>query len=382
MKNGTISWCCISNNVAGGNNIWGGGVYIENSGTCTIDHSVVVGNELTGMSGTGGGIGACANGTPASVVIDSCLICGNKALNSGNGGGNGGGLGFASGNPSVTIRNCTIAGNQAVQGGGLKIAGSKITLVNTIVSGNSVSTEGGKANVDGTPATASEGNVIDDDPLFKDAENGDYHLAAGSAAIGAGVRYDGIGGDLDDNAFADVPAAGCYERVVCAPVFAPTVKRFYPSTEVTLVCATVGATIYYTTDGSDPTDASAVYTGPIALTETTTIKAFAAKDGLNPSPVVGATYTNPGPPRPGRLGVFHQMAAFTVRETVSGEEEILPVLVKLSEDNPVGFRYADCDPAEMRFGDADFNALPFEVDTWDEDGESLVWVKAPLAGVR
>lgn len=82
---------------------------------------------------------------------------------------------------------------------------------------------------------------------------------------------------------------------------------------------------------------------------------------------------------PGLLGAFRVLVTYTVTNGVAGASaDGMPVLIGLSENNPVGFTYADCDPQEMRFGDADFNPLPFEVDTWDPSGESLVWVKAPL----
>ena len=57
-----------------------------------------------------------------------------------------------------------------------------------------------------------------------------------------------------------------------------------------------------------------------------------------------------------------------------------PVLVKVSENNPEGFSYADCrkpNGGDLRFSDASGNLLPSEVDTWNESGESLVWVKEP-----
>src|SRR5205085_8459837 len=60
---------------------------------------------------------------------------------------------------------------------------------------------------------------------------------------------------------------------------------------VTLADATSGATIFYTTDGSMPTTSSARYTGPIAIGQTTTIKAIAVKAGLADSAVATATYT-------------------------------------------------------------------------------------------
>jgi hypothetical protein len=41
--------------------------------------------------------------------------------------------------------------------------------------------------------------------------------------------------------------------------------------------------IYYTTDGSTPTTGSSVYTGPITVDTTTTLRFFAVDDVGNPS---------------------------------------------------------------------------------------------------
>ena len=59
---------------------------------------------------------------------------------------------------------------------------------------------------------------------------------------------------------------------------------------VALSCATAGATIYYTTDGSVPDDTSTVYSAPIAITAATTIKAIAVKTGLVSSGVATFVY--------------------------------------------------------------------------------------------
>ena len=51
------------------------------------------------------------------------------------------------------------------------------------------------------------------------------------------------------------------------------------------------ATVYYTTDGTDPSASNGIeYTAPFEITETTTVKAVAVKDELK-SEVVSATYT-------------------------------------------------------------------------------------------
>jgi hypothetical protein len=60
---------------------------------------------------------------------------------------------------------------------------------------------------------------------------------------------------------------------------------------VTISTATDGATIYYTTDGSEPTTESTEYTSAITVGKTMTIKAIAAKDGMANSTVASATYT-------------------------------------------------------------------------------------------
>lgn len=84
--------------------------------------------------------------------------------------------------------------------------------------------------------------------------------------------------------------------VVANPVFNPAPGAFTTQVNVTLKCATAGATIRYTTDGSDPTPASNLYAGAINLTSTTTVKAQAFKAGSSDSAIVAATYTINPPP--------------------------------------------------------------------------------------
>ena len=78
----------------------------------------------------------------------------------------------------------------------------------------------------------------------------------------------------------------------CSPASGTTFQVDNPT--VALSCDTSGATIRYTTDGSDPTSSSAVYSGPIAIgVGTTTVKAKAFKSGCEPSETMTATFTLP-----------------------------------------------------------------------------------------
>ena len=97
-----------------------------------------------------------------------------------------------------------------------------------------------------------------------------------------------------------ISAAG----IVGAPTANPTAGTYTENQSVTLTSSTRGATIYYTTDGSEPTITGGVtggttqqYTAPILVTGTvgqsitTTIKAIAVQNGMQDSSVETFTYT-------------------------------------------------------------------------------------------
>ena len=79
-----------------------------------------------------------------------------------------------------------------------------------------------------------------------------------------------------------------------SPTASPAAGSFSSPQTVTLTDATPGATIYYTTNGTAPTTASAVYTGGFTVSTTTTIEAIAVANGYSASPATGATYTITG----------------------------------------------------------------------------------------
>jgi len=78
---------------------------------------------------------------------------------------------------------------------------------------------------------------------------------------------------------------------VATPVFSVAEGTYYGNIDVALTCATNNATIRYTTDGTTPVSTSKIYTGVIAVTATTTIKAYATASNMKDSAVASAKYT-------------------------------------------------------------------------------------------
>lgn len=88
--------------------------------------------------------------------------------------------------------------------------------------------------------------------------------------------------------------AGCATmRAMAATLSAPRISpdggTYGEPIQVSMRCSDNGATIYYTTDGSEPTQASIQYTGPFTVDEDMTISAIAVK-GTAVSRVTSATY--------------------------------------------------------------------------------------------
>lgn len=79
---------------------------------------------------------------------------------------------------------------------------------------------------------------------------------------------------------------------VATPTLTPGAGTYGSTQSVTLACATSGATIKFTTDGSTPSRShGTTYSSAISVGSATTIKAIAYKDGMIDSAVASATYT-------------------------------------------------------------------------------------------
>ena len=80
------------------------------------------------------------------------------------------------------------------------------------------------------------------------------------------------------------------EDVVLSKVDAPVIST--DNDMLNISCDTYGATIYYTLDGTEPSENSRVYSEPVSLSGSCYIKTFAKKEGLANSDVVSGEYHN------------------------------------------------------------------------------------------
>ena len=101
------------------------------------------------------------------------------------------------------------------------------------------------------------------------------------------IRYNGSNAI---RAIDDISIAESVAKNVETPTFSVASGEYESAQSVEITCATDGATVYYTIDGTDPDNNSTEYTGAIAIGTTTTLKAIAYK-GEDASNIATATYT-------------------------------------------------------------------------------------------
>jgi hypothetical protein len=89
---------------------------------------------------------------------------------------------------------------------------------------------------------------------------------------------------------ASVASRDAAVQRVATPTFDKAKGRYCGNVTITISCATTGASVYYTTDGSEPTASSTQYNTPVTLTKSATLKAKALKSGLPDSGVMTVKY--------------------------------------------------------------------------------------------
>ena len=148
--------------------------------------------------------------------------------------------------------------------------------------------------------------------------DGEAVVAYGSASADGGGHLYGV---FTNSVTCDAaqfgggdPAPGqtkeCFFKPVSGPMAsmpqaAPASGTYAGPQTVVLETATAGAVIHFTTDGTAPSAQSPVYTDPLTVTRTTTIRAISVAEGMDHSPMTVAMYTitspdgSPAPPQDG-----------------------------------------------------------------------------------
>lgn len=128
--------------------------------------------------------------------------------------------------------------------------------------------------ISGSATVSSSGLVTYDDSVS----------SSGTVVVRATAT--GYPGVYDEHTIAfDIASEDPVPDSVATPVLTPD----HGAPKVTITCATSGATIYYTTDGSVPSASSTQYSAPVDITSACTLMAIAIKSGVS-SEVASATY--------------------------------------------------------------------------------------------
>ena len=219
-----------------------------------------------------------------------------------------------------TIINCTFIGNIANKGSGMcNWYSSSPTITNCIIWADTVPTRPIIYNYSWSHPIITYSNIhkqyahyhgegnININPLFVSGPNGDYYLSQQAAGQGENSPCVNAGSDTAVNLGLDnrTTRTDCFTDTGTVdmgyhypldmtppgnPVASPLGGSYCP-TLVALSCDDPWATIYYTTDGTEPTNASTEYTGPIDISLDTTLKAIAEDSCSNISEIITEVYT-------------------------------------------------------------------------------------------
>ena len=140
------------------------------------------------------------------------------------------------------------------------------------------------------------------------------------------------------------------EPLVSTPCSSDGLSLFKGSASLEFSCRTSGAEIRYTLDGSEPTAESPLFTAPVTLDKTTTVKARAFKDGMSPSPLASfkaskADYMKPektfgsvlGCQYTYHLGMFRETSDVLASSTVMSGFMARPDIRKAPDEDHFGY---------------------------------------------
>ncbi|PTL39378.1 FN3 associated domain-containing protein [Alkalicoccus saliphilus] len=159
---------------------------------------------------------------------------------------------------------------------------------------------------------------------------------------------------------------------------APETGQVAAGTKVTLSSATEEAEIYYTLDGSEPSEEAELYTEPIVIDEAVTVKAVAVSDGLEPSEVREFTYTIQ--PEAGDVQIYDIQGSSHISPYEDTAVREVPGIVTHTENSAFYFQSEESD-GDVNTSEGIFVYLPNHgvstgdevhvsgtVTEWEEDG--------------
>ena len=181
-------------------------------------------------------------------------------------------------------------------------------------------------NSDGTTYTATIPTVAGGEYSFDGTNYSAMNTKADCAANTSCTGHVRIAETPTQKASASTSSTQTSPKLtVATPTFTPNgVSGFTGPQSVTISCATVGATIHYTKDGTEPTAFSPVYSAPLSLTSTTTVKAIAVKTDMNSSAIATATFTKYSGGGGGGGGSYTPSYTVSVDKTENGTITVSP----------------------------------------------------------
>lgn len=223
------------------------------------------------------------------------------------------GIGSANNGDGSDGEEFTFPADAASEGDYIYVASEDVEFANFFGSAPNYTSDAANINGDDAIELFMNGNVVD---VFGDI-NQDGTGEPWEYKDGWAYRVDGTGPDGDvfvlgnftysgieiwggatTNAAASTPfPLGTYTAgaatTVATPIISPPSGDYINPVDVTITCGTDGASIYYTTDGTDPDESDTPYSGSFQVTTTTTVKARAYKAGLDPSNIATNNYNFP-----------------------------------------------------------------------------------------
>ena len=142
-------------------------------------------------------------------------------------------------------------------------------------------------------------------------------------AGGVGLVLNGCGGGGSGSGSSGGSGGSGQNAQAATPTFTPAAGTYTSVQNVTISDSTSGPTIYYTTDGTTPSQSSTKYTSPLTVSSSETIEAIAAASGFSNSAVGSAAYTInlPAAAMPTfspAAGTYTSVQSVTISDSTSG----------------------------------------------------------------